>query len=91
MSRTERREKDRRIQKLKKTVGKLTPRQLELIDLLAEQQTDQLLDIFKQTITESTIEAMRENRISIERAERIINRTNEIIEKRIFEDEHKRD
>lgn len=91
MSRTERREKDRRIQKLKKTVGKLTPRQLELIDLLAEQQTDQLLDIFRKTITESTVEAMRENRISIERAERIINRTNEIIEKRIFEDEHKRD
>lgn len=88
MSRTERREKDRRIQKLKKTVGKLTPRQLELIDLLAEQQTDELLDIFRQTITESTIEAMRENRISIERAERIINRTNEIIERKVSENEY---
>lgn len=85
MNRQKKRENDRKIQKLKKTVEKLTPRQMELVELLSEQKADKLLDVFKELITESMVESMREHKISLERANKVINRANEIVERKVME------
>lgn len=89
MNRTDKRENDRKIQKLQKVANKLTDAQLELIDLYAQQKADKLLDIYKGLILESAIEAMRDHRISIERAEKIINKTEIIIERKVSRNEYR--
>jgi hypothetical protein len=85
MNRTKKRQQDRRVQKLSKTIEKLTPRQLELVDVLSEQKADKLLDVFKSLITESVLEAMRMNHISLERANKVIEKANEIMEEKVNE------
>ena len=89
MDRAEKRRNQREKQKLCKTVNKLTPNQIKLIDTLAEQKADKLLDIFKRLITESMTKSMRENHISLERANKVIEDANKIMKEEIENDRYK--
>lgn len=75
MSRMERRKVDRYKQKLNKEVKKLTPNQLKLIDEITEHKTNEALDLFKQLVTTAIFKSMRGNRISENRANKIIEET----------------
>jgi len=89
LDRAEKRRNQREKQKLCKTVNKLTPNQIKLIDTLAEQKADKLLDIFKRLITESMTKSMRENHISLERANKVIEDANKIMKEEIENDRYK--
>ena len=80
LSRAEKRRNQREKEKLCKTVNKLTPNQIKLVDALAEHKADKLLDIFKKLITESMTKSMRQNRISLERANKVIEDANKIMD-----------
>lgn len=80
MNRTEARRNQREKEKLCKTVNKLTPNQIKLVDTLAEQKADKLLDVFKRLITESMTKSMRQNRIGLERANKVIEDANKIMD-----------
>lgn len=83
MNRADKRKRDRKVNKLKAKANKFTEAQLEMMELYAKQKTEQILDIFKKIVTESMFDSMRENRISIERASKIIDRANEIMGKKV--------
>lgn len=80
MNRAERRRNKREKEKLSKSIDKLTPNQLKLIDMYSEQKADKLLDSFKQLIIKSMINSMRQNRISLERANKVIEDANKIMD-----------
>jgi len=79
MNRNKRRETQRVQDKYKKAADKLTPVQLELIDRLAESKANDLVNNIANTITDCFFSAMRENRISEERANHILDRCKELI------------
>ena len=87
MNRSERRRKERKqgkdLKKLKGAISTLSPSQTKLIDILAQERTDKLLDTFKELVTTSVVKSMRNNHISQERANKIIIESNEIMEKEI--------
>jgi hypothetical protein len=80
LNRAERRRNKREKEKLSKSIDKLTPNQLKLIDMYSEQKADKLLDSFKQLIIKSMINSMRQNRISLERANKVIEDANKIMD-----------
>ena len=48
--------------------------------MYSEQKADKLLDSFKQLIIKSMINSMRQNRISLERANKVIEDANKIMD-----------
>lgn len=87
MNRTERRKLQRKTKKetnkLSEAVNKLSPTQLKLIDILAEQKCDKLLDEYKKLVTESALKAMRQHHISFERGRNILEDTEKIIQEEV--------
>lgn len=83
--RREERENKKDLKKFANEVKKLSISQLKMIDRLAEDKANKLLDTFKDLITESITQSMRENHISLDRANRVIKRANEIMKMQVGE------
>lgn len=89
MNRTQRRKSQREnkkeVNRLSEAVKKLSPTQLKLIDILAEQKCNKLLDEYKKLVTESVLKAMRKHHISFERGRNVLEDTEKIIQEEINE------
>ena len=89
MNRTERRKSQRenkkQMNKLSEAVTKLSPTQLRLVDMLAEQKCDKLLDEYKKLVTESILKAMRQHHISFERGRNILEDSEKIMQEEVYE------
>lgn len=79
MSRKDRREAERDRKKLAKKVERLDSNTTELIEKLAAYKFDNYVKLFKELLSQATFQAMRENRIGEDRANKIMNRINEIM------------
>lgn len=83
MNRQLRRKYDRETKDLQKKIEKMDGKTVKIVDKLSEEKAAEKLDkyikLFSSIIEEALIKSMRENRVSMERAERIIKRTNEIM------------
>jgi hypothetical protein len=86
LGRAERRRSERKQNKLKKEVLKLTPNQTILFDELLQQKTDEVLDVYKALVDDAVFQTLRANRISEERANKIMSEANELIKKKVLEE-----
>lgn len=80
MNRNARRKAEREHTVYSKAVNKLTPLQTQLIDKLALQKADTMVFNISKIINDCYFKAMRENRVGKERADRILARTEELID-----------
>lgn len=83
MNRQLRRKYDRETKDLQKKIEKMDGKTVKIVDKLSEEKAaeklEKYIELFSNVIEEALIKSMRENRVSMERAERIIKRTNEIM------------
>lgn len=79
MNRQHKRSVEREEQKLNKKLKTLDATTLKMVDMLALRKFDDYVKLMKELLSESTYEAMRDNRVGEERANRILNRINEIM------------
>ncbi|MBU5486492.1 hypothetical protein KQI86_19510 [Clostridium sp. MSJ-11] len=79
MNRQQRKAMQREQNKLEKKLNKLDATSLKMVEVLAMQRFDEYVKLVKELLSGSTYEAMRENRVGEERANRILVRINEIM------------
>ena len=80
MNRNARRKAEREHTVYSKAVNKLTPLQTQLIDKLAIQKADVMVSNISKIINDCYFSALREHHVSEERANLIIERTEELID-----------
>jgi hypothetical protein len=83
-TRAQRRAPVRNSQKQAKVLDKLTDNQLKLVDSITEFRADELNAMYKKLVDIAMFAVMRDNKISVERAKRIVLEVGQ----KIWADEH---
>jgi hypothetical protein len=79
MNRQQKRQQVRQIDKARVELQKLSPEAIRVIEQYARQEAEEKLDLYKKMVDDAVFNAMRCNRISEQRAYRVMEQANKLM------------